>query len=105
MIASQRIAQSPLVFNLYLVKMPNTRRANLNLQCRLCGVDGHHEIDIWTDDSHNVEFTLNEKIFECIGVRVCDTTVNDLTLFHPWICIFRSKETTKPPKYVSIAST
>lgn len=61
------------------------------MQCRLCRAGGHHEIDIWTYDSHNAEFALSEKIFECIGVQVCDTTVNVLTPFHPGFAFLGEK--------------
>lgn len=56
--------------------MENFLTSNLFFQCRLCGVGGDHEIDIWDKRTLSVhsdcsdELALNEKIFECIGVQV-----------------------------------
>lgn len=43
------------------------------LKCRLCGVNGFHEIDILENvlpgDSENV-IALSKRIFQCVGIRV-----------------------------------
>lgn len=53
------------------LEMPNPRETNSFSECRLCGIGGHHEIDIWNGNLHNDEFPLSEKIFECVGLQVC----------------------------------
>lgn len=44
----------------------------MSSECRLCGVIGRHEVDIWDEGTHDTEFTLSERIFECIGLPVSD---------------------------------
>lgn len=63
--------------NCYSVSaMENLLRSNLFFQCRLCGVGGAHEVDIWDRRTLSVHsdcsdyLSLSEKIFECIGVQV-----------------------------------
>lgn len=52
--------------------MQNIRETTLFTQCRLCGVLGAHQIEIWDDSpTSDDEFTLREKIFECVRVEVC----------------------------------
>lgn len=60
------------VHNRIVNRMENTRDLNSLQRCRLCGVSGHHKIDIFDENSRpsNRCFKLNEKIFRCVEVRV-----------------------------------
>lgn len=52
--------------------MQNIRASDVLSQCRLCDISGHHKINIWDGNERNIEFTLSEKISECIGLCVCE---------------------------------
>lgn len=47
--------------------MENIQNSNA---CRLCGLDGVH--DIWAEDELSTEVALSEKIFHCVEVQVRD---------------------------------
>lgn len=58
----------------FVLNMEDMFRSNLFFQCRLCGIAGHHNIDILDDHTHPVpskEIDLSEKIMHCVGVQVC----------------------------------
>lgn len=53
--------------------MQNNQKSNSFCQCRLCGIPGNHEINIWDGNSlaePETEHALSVKIFECVGVLV-----------------------------------
>lgn len=51
--------------------MQSIRSTNEQLsECRLCGINGHHKIDIWNENTRATELTLSGKISESIGVLV-----------------------------------
>lgn len=84
--------------------MQAIRAANIYLtHCRLCATDGEHQYDILNAKPCINDYTLREKIFECLGVRVSvvrmeisicrDVTSNiDCTLFRQ---VEQDDETTK----------
>lgn len=62
-------------FNVFVCLIFGIMQNNQNsfCQCRLCGVPGHHEIDVWNENEHtgpNTELPLTAKILECVGVLV-----------------------------------
>lgn len=56
-----------------LNKMEKISDFELFLKCRLCGVNGLHEMDILEIDASSgpdIANALSEKIFRCVGIRV-----------------------------------
>lgn len=49
-------------------------------KCRLCGVNGRHEMDILefdSSDGSHIPDALSEKIYRCVGIRVRTTWVRE----------------------------
>lgn len=56
-------------------KMDKNSDLNLLPKCRLCGIVGHHKIDIFDKNlrrEYDNEPSLREKIERCVDVRVSD---------------------------------